>query len=80
MRVQFRPDIHCEDCEEITHIHFECPSCRDKEAYSTAHSELSYEWFGFKDILECELCYCKFRLINMDCKNSPYTMELEVIE
>jgi transcription elongation factor Elf1 len=57
-RLEVYGEICCEVCNEIIHNHFNCPVCGKFYAPSA-----NYEYLENEDILACELCGAKFKLI-----------------
>ena len=50
-----------EECNEVIHTHFDCPSCREIYAGTTIWGTAA-DYVGI--VFECESCRAKFRLIS----------------
>lgn len=55
MKIEFYPEICCEDCNEIIHNHFDCPVCNKQDAGTSIYGE-PWDETEFR----CENCDAKF--------------------
>lgn len=55
------PEIHCDDCDEITHNHFDCPICNEQYSDSNRYSDLTEDFIADGKItIQCENCGVTF--------------------
>ena len=74
MKLDFRPEDHCDLCGDIAHNHFECPVCRDKDAGTTIYGAIWEEGFEVGDEFECEECGAILELISKE-NNTDYNYQ-----
>jgi hypothetical protein len=67
--IELYPEECCEECNEIVHVHFSCPVCKDEYAGT------SYDWYDGEKIFECEECDTKFKILK---GNAPY-LQVEIL-
>ena len=74
-QVHIYPEIHCDQCNDIVHNHFDCPICKKKYAGINTYSDLSD-----KDLeIQCEECKTKFRKIDGFWYDNPTIKAINLI-
>ncbi len=73
MKLTIYPEICCEVCNEVIHNHVDCPVCKYKYAGTSEYGDILYMDIG--EILECEVCKAKFKLISKDKFISEFEWE-----
>lgn len=72
MRLETTPEIHCDDCGEVVHNHFDCPVCSVKNVGTTIYESV-YRYKVGEDF-QCEKCGATFILVD---KQADFTDEWE---
>jgi hypothetical protein len=70
MKITVYGELCCDDCGEIIHNHFDCPSCGLEYAPSDAYHDLGHE---NPAIIGCEKCHARFQLIHGDWYDGDWT-------
>lgn len=70
-KIKITSEIHCEECNEIVHNHFDCPVCEQKWT-SGNFIDLNEEK---PCILHCDNCKAKF-----ETKDLPYDINAEWVQ
>lgn len=61
--VEFDEEIHCDLCNEVIHIHFDCPKCGTKHAKTDVYGMSLLDLLTEKEgRFECQHCKTKFKL------------------
>jgi hypothetical protein len=60
MKIEFYPEICCDECKKVVHNHMDCPACNYQYAPTNQFYDMDYS-LGFE--IKCEHCYVKFRVI-----------------
>ena len=61
--VELLPEICCDECFDVIHNHFDCPSCGKKYAGTTIYGSIEDQDENFF----CEECGTEFAIIDYDC-------------
>lgn len=61
VKIDFQPEICCDECYDIIHNHFNCPACKTKDASTSIYGE-SWDVNDFY----CEKCKVKFKRVKED--------------
>ena len=70
MKIEFYPEICCDECNNVIHNHMDCPACKDNYAPTNCYDNMYYS-LGFE--IKCESCKAKFKVV----KESDYTFDTE---
>ncbi len=64
MKLNFHPEICCDECCEVVHNHFDCPACgklfAETDMWDALHELLKEAGDGFK----CGNCNARFVLVS----------------
>lgn len=74
MKLNIYPEICCEECNEVIHNHFDCPQC--KTDYAGTNRHISLDLLDIGDILVCEVCLAKFKLIQTASVEDEFEFEV----
>lgn len=59
------PEIHCDECNEIIHTHFDCPICKTDNVGAGICGDIND---NYDELIECEhyVCSATFKLVHHD--------------
>jgi transcription elongation factor Elf1 len=60
-KIDFKPEICCEYCNDIIHNHFDCPICNKHFASTSIYGE-----YWEETEFSCEECKAKFKLVDKE--------------
>lgn len=75
-QTEIYPEIHCDQCNEIVHNHFDCPICLSKYAATSIYGPFG-DQFPKEPHFSCEECGAKFKVISFD---PPYDLSIERVD
>jgi hypothetical protein len=69
-RIEFYPETHCNQCDEISHNHFDCPICNTEYASTNIYGYIYDKFVDFvglvKPSFKCKECGTVFSLIEFN--------------
>lgn len=60
MRVNYYPEICCEECNEVIHNHFDCPVCKTNDAKTSVYGQIHA---GYE--ISCQSCCATFTVVKV---------------
>ena len=61
MKIEFYPEICCDECNDVIHNHMDCPECKKEYAGTDVYIDLDARDEG--ETISCEECKAEFKLI-----------------
>lgn len=58
------PEIHCDECNEIIHTHFDCPICKTDDVGIGVYGDINDG--DHKELIQCEQCNAILKIVHHD--------------
>jgi len=72
IHLELECEICCDICNEVVHVHFECPACGDKNAGTSCYGAPWDMLDQAGDHLSCKECGADFELVDMGSSKWSY--------
>jgi hypothetical protein len=75
-KLKFDVEICCKECNEVIHVHFDCPICNTKNASTNLNYSINdMRYFGIDNFV-CEICFSVFKIKSEGKVLSDFIWEL----